>query len=61
MLTFNAGFILKPDIIDRLTEQNINYTFKYNWKRNNSIFNKGFGEITFENEQDKLAFVMRWR
>jgi hypothetical protein len=45
-----------------LDENNIKFDFEIIWHTENLRFDQGpfHGEITFESEQDKLAFVLRW-
>jgi hypothetical protein len=62
-LEFNVDYVmdvvLSKDVLNWLIANNIRYDYHFCFDQGSNI-EVGQSELTFENEQDKLAFVMRW-
>lgn len=62
-LNFNTDILeagLTKEVKDWLSQHKIKCHFQFNWAHANQETSVGNAELTFENEQDKLAFVLRW-
>ena len=58
----NTDVILSDEVEEWLVENNIMYEYQFTWHRENFPYRLGPGhaELTFENNQDMSAFILRW-